>query len=110
MLGIRVEHMKQRLRDAMKEEEKGMEGLGKCWQVFVKLIQKIWDRGKIPQQISWMMVVLIPQVGGDYQDIGLLETFWKTIEILMDHRSQVIEFHDCLQGFLKGRGYGTATI
>ena len=39
-----------------------------------------------------------------------MEPFWKTIEILMDRRLQVTEFHDCLHGFLKGRGCGTATI
>ena len=56
-----------------------------------------------------MAVVLLLKGGGDYHGIGLLEPFWKTIEILMDWRLQNIEFHDCLHGFLKGRGTGTAT-
>ena len=56
------------------------------------------------------MVVLIPKGGGDYQGISLLEPSWMTIEILMGHRLQIIEFHDCLHGFLEGRGFRTATI
>jgi len=35
---------------------------------------------------------------------------WKSIEILMDRRLQVIDFHNCLHGFLKGRGTGTVTV
>jgi hypothetical protein len=57
-----------------------------------------------------MTVVLLPKGGGDYRGIGLLEPFWKVIEIIMDGRLEVINFHDCLHGFLKGRGTGTATV
>ena len=35
---------------------------------------------------------------------------WKVIEIIMDGRLETISFYDCLHGFLKGRGTGTATI
>ena len=96
--------------DVLEAEEKGLDGPGEKWAIFTKLIQTIWDRGEIPQQMAWMTVVLLPKGGGDYRGIGLLEPFWKTIEILMDRRLQVIDFHDCLHGFLKGRGTGTATV
>ena len=52
----------------------------------------------------------IPKGGGDYRGIGLIEPFWKVIECIMDDRLNVIEFHDCLHGFLAGKGTGTATI
>ena len=84
--------------------------MAKEWNVFIALIQTIWEKGEIPQQMSWMTVVLIPKGGGDYRGIGLLEPFWKTIEVIIDSRLQVITFHDCLHGFLKGRGTGTATM
>ena len=29
--------------------------------------------GEVPQQMLWIIVVLIPKDGGDYQGIGLLE-------------------------------------
>ena len=60
--------------------------------------------------MTWMIVVLLPKGGGDYRGIGLLEPFWKVVEVLMDKRLQVIDFHDCLHGFLAGRGTGTATV
>ena len=57
-----------------------------------------------------MTVVLLPKGGGNYRSIGLLEPFWKVIEVLMDQRLEVIKFHDCLHGFLKGRGTGMAAM
>ena len=40
----------------------------------------------------------------------MLEPVWKVVEVLMDKRFLAIEFHDCLHGFLAGRGTGTATM
>ena len=93
----------------IEEEEKGTENAGDVWRLFVRLIQIIWDKGEIPRQMLWMVVVLLPKGGGDFRGIGLLEPFWKVIEVLMDKRLAHIEFHDCLHGFLRGRGTGTAT-
>ena len=50
-----------------------------------------------------------PRRGGDFSGIGILEPFWKVMEVLMDKRLQNIKFHDCLHGFLAGLGTGTAT-
>jgi len=64
--GIRAEHMKEWLRDAVLEKEKeaedieGFAGKGGRWRIFVKLMQIIWEKGEIPQQMRWMTVVLIP--------------------------------------------------
>ena len=58
----------------------------------------------------WVIIVILPKGGGDYRGIGLLCPFWKAVEILMDKRFSVIEFHDCLHGFLAGRGTGTAIM
>ena len=81
------------------EEDKGEEKAGNIWQLFVRLIQAIWKTGTISCQVLWMVVVLLPKGGGYYQGISLLEPFWKVIEVL---------FHDCLHGFLGGRGTGMA--
>ena len=56
----------------------------------------------------WMVVVLLPKGGGDFHIIGLLEPFWKVTMVVMDERLAHIEFHDCLHGFLGGRGTGMA--
>ena len=63
---------------------------------FAKLIQIIWELGQIPQQMQWMIVVLLPKGGGNYYVIGLPKPFWKSVEVIMDKRLQSIESHDCL--------------
>ena len=110
---IRAENIKEWLRGMEDEEDpekEGHEGAGDRWRQFVRLIQSIWRTGSIPQQMMWIIVVLIPKGGGDYQGIGLLEPFWKVIEVIMDSRLAVIKFHDCLHGFVTKRGCGTASL
>ena len=65
----------------------------------------------IPTQMLWVVIVLIPKgTSGDFRGIGLLEPFWKTIECIIDDRLNVVDFNDCLHGFVKKRGCGTAGI
>jgi len=99
---IRAEHIKDWLSGIVDEEENGNEGAGDRWRAFLKLIQAIWEQGCIPQQMQWVIVVLLPKGGGDFCGIGLLEPFWKVIDVLINGRMELIEFHDCLHGFLKG--------
>ena len=40
----------------------------------------------------------------------MLEPFWKVIEMIMDTRLNVIKFHECLHGFVKKKGCGTAVL
>ena len=54
--------------------------------------------------MQWLIVVLLPKGGGDYYGIGLLDPFWKVVEVIMDKMIQVIEFYDSLYGFLLKRG------
>ena len=61
-------------------------------------------------QMSWMVIVLLPKGGGDFQGIGLLDPCWKVVEKLMVCRMAIIEFHPSLHGGLPKRGMGTATI
>ena len=92
------------------EEEHDKAGLGNKWCLFVERVQIVWAEGEIPQQMGWMMVVLLPKGGGDFRGIGLLKPFWKVIEVLMDQRLKAIDFHDCLHRSLKGRGMGTVGL
>jgi hypothetical protein len=59
-------------------------GEGENWCLLVSLIKAIWTQGKIPQQLTWVIVVLLPKGGGDYRGIGLLEPLWKVVECIMD--------------------------
>jgi hypothetical protein len=70
----------------------------------------MWDKGKIPPQLEWVITVLIPKGGSNYCGIGLLEPIWKVIERVMDHRLEAIALHNSLHGCLNGRGTGTAVI
>ena len=45
---IRAEHMKEWHCEMIREEEKGEEGKGVTWCIFVRLIQRIWHTGSIP--------------------------------------------------------------
>jgi hypothetical protein len=60
-----------------------------------QLVQAIWDEGRIPLQLGWVVTVLIPKGGGDYRG-NLLKPIWKVIKQAMDH--QVIALHDSLHG------------
>ena len=50
--------------------------------------------------MQWLIVILMSQGRGNYRGIGLLEPFWKVVEVIMDKRLQVIDFHDSLHGFI----------
>jgi hypothetical protein len=113
--GMRVKHVKKWLHDVQQEEDlEGQEavGAGDNWRLFVQLVQAAWAwaHDKIPCQLLWSIVVLIPKGGGDYRGIGLLEPIWKCIERVIDHRLNAIELHDCLHGCRDGHGTGTAII
>mmetsp|Transcript_21821 Transcript_21821/g.47506 ORF Transcript_21821/g.47506 Transcript_21821/m.47506 type:complete len:265 (+) Transcript_21821:1172-1966(+) len=107
---FKAEHIKQWLKDMEEGEKAEKEEMGDKWQAFVRPIQMVWKTGDIPRQMMWVVVVLLPKGGGNFRGIGLLEPFWKVLEIIMDRRLQVVTFRDCLHGFVKGRGYGTAGL
>ncbi len=74
------------------------------------MVQAAWTHGEIPHQLLWIIVVLIPKGGGDYRGIGLLETIWKVIERIIDHRLDAFNLHDSLHGCRNKCGTGTAII
>ncbi len=93
-----------------KEEEQSDLGLRHKWQVFVNLMQAVWEQGSIPLQMIWKIIILLPKGGSDYHGIGLLKPFWKVMEKIMVARLASTKFHDGLHGGLPGRGMGMATI
>jgi hypothetical protein len=85
-------------------------GAGEDWEVLVKLVQAVWDEGKVPTQLGWVITVLIPKGGGDYHGIGLLKPIWKVIKRVIGKRLKAIALHNSLHGCRNGRGTGTAVI
>ena len=63
--GIRAETIKGWLRGVEREEkeEEGNAGAGDAWRTFLKLIERLWETGCIPQQILLMAIVLLPKGG-----------------------------------------------
>ena len=112
--GIRAKHIKEWLRRAKKEEDPENEathiGAGKLWREFVEICTSVLATGNIPQQLCWVVMVLIPKGGGEYRGISLLEPIWKVMERVMDLRLEKIKLHDSLHGCLVGRGTGTGII
>jgi hypothetical protein len=109
--GLRAEHIKVWLRNVTrKEEEDGDIGLGDKWRLFVKLMKAIWERGCVPEQMRWEIIVLLPKGNNDYCGIGLLDPFWKVMEKNMVAQFASIKLHDFLHGGLLKRGTGTATF
>jgi hypothetical protein len=70
---IRAEHILEWLDGVELEESddyQGPDGPGDSWRLFVELIQVIWDTGRIPTQMLWVVIVLIPKGSGDIGVLG----------------------------------------
>ena len=81
------------------------------WNRVVDLIQTCFRERRVPTQMSWSTVVLLPKGNGNYRGIGLLEISWKVIESIINWRiASKVEFHNALHGFRARRGTGTACI
>ncbi len=111
---MRAEHLKEWLKGAKLEEdpEKGPNnvGAGKEWEALLQLVQVVWEEGRIPTQLGWVVTVIIPKGGGDYRGIGLLKPIWKVIERVIDKWLKAIALHESLHGCRNGRGTGTVVI
>jgi hypothetical protein len=103
---MRAEHLKEWLRGMKLEEDPEMGPsnveMGDRWRALAWLVQAIWEKGRIPLQLGWVVTVLIFKGNGDYWGIGLLEPLWKVIEQVMDHWLEVIVLHDSLHGCHNG--------
>jgi hypothetical protein len=111
---MRAEQAKEWLRGIHQEDNPerlgGGPGDGDHWCLFVQLVQAAWTHGKIPCQLLWIIVALIPKGGGEYHSIGLLEPIWKVIERIINHQLDAFNLHDSLHGCRNKHGTGTAII
>ena len=92
-----------------REKESSNTGAGDTWWLFCKPIYAGWETVSASQQLLWTIIVLLPKYGGNYLGIGLLNLFWKVVEVFMDNRLKTLDYHDCLHGFLAGCSTGIVT-
>ena len=77
----------------------------------MELVQSALREGKLAEEATWQVVVLITKGEKDYRGIGLVEVMWKVVAAILNLRlTASITFHDFLHGFRKGRGTGTTTL
>ena len=113
---MRAEDMKTWLKNMEREEKAERDGVagtelaGDTCCLSVRLIQHVWDTGKIPRQMLLTIVVLLPKGGCDYRGIGLLEVAWKVIEQFLDGRLKKTILHDALHGFRQKRDCGKGIV
>ena len=81
------------------------------WMCLVDLVNHRWRMGEIPQELGWMTLFLIPKGTTNTRGIGLLQTLWKLVGVLMDTSLHArLQIHDVLHGFRSGRGTGSAIM
>jgi hypothetical protein len=111
---MHAEDIKRLLRGITLEEDPDKVpnnvGEGEIWRLLVGLVQTIWTKGEILQQLTWVIVMLLLKGGGGYRGSGLLEPLWKVVERIMDQQLNVLLLHEALHGCRSGRGIGTAIL
>ena len=85
---------------------------GEQWWKVVGLVQWCIDTGEVPQSFKYGALVLIPKAEhGKYRGIALLESLYKLISGLINHRvTNSVQFHDSIHGFRTGRSCSTAIL
>jgi Reverse transcriptase (RNA-dependent DNA polymerase) len=103
---MRVDHFKEWYAAAVRENNPDRTR----WDALVELVQHCYSSGILPQEATWMTIVLLPKADGGVRGIGLVEALWKLLATLINARLSSIRLHDSLHGFRAGRGTGTAII
>jgi hypothetical protein len=102
---MRVDHFKEWYAAAIREEQPDCTR----WDALVTLVQHCYTTGNLPQEATWMSIVLLPKTDGGVRGIGLVEALWKLLAVVINVRLQSsITLHDSLHGFRAKRGTGTA--
>ena len=79
--------------------------------VSVRHLQHMWRTGKIPQELGWTVLFLIPKGTNYTRFIGLIDTLWKVLEVIIDTRLRSsLQMHDVLHRFRDRRGTRTAIM
>jgi exonuclease III len=101
--GLRVDEIKKWMMERTTQPDP--------WDKFCLLVKHCFETGELPQSACFSTLVLIPKSDGGVRGIGLLESVWKVMSMIIKERmSRTIQFDDMLHGFRPGRGTGTAIL
>ena len=67
--GMKVEGLKGWLREASRETDP----VTHWWRLLVRIIQKTFEDGAVPEEVEWATMVFLPKGRGEYRGIGLVE-------------------------------------
>ena len=105
--GIRSEDLKGWWKEAVQEKNP----VRIWWQLLVSPIQRMFEYGVVPEEVTWVTMILIPKWRGDHRGIGLVELVWKVCRAVVTFRlKRSMSLHDMLHGFRAGRSTGTANL
>ncbi len=64
-MGLQAKQINVWLQDVVQEnKEQLIVRHGDKWRIFAKLMQTVWERGCMPGQMTWEIIVLLPKGGG----------------------------------------------
>ena len=77
----------------------------------VRIIQKTFKDGAVPEEVAWATMVFLPKGRREYREIGLVEVVWKVCATVVNFRlKKSVTLQNALHGFRAGRGTVTATL
>lgn len=68
------------------------------WLKVLELIQAVFGQGELPTKLFWLTIVLLPNGGGDFHGIQLVEVIWEEVIaiIINNWLASSVEYHDLL--------------
>ena len=108
---LRAEHFKQWLREVYLDKVTSNPTRPEQWKNTLYITQLVWQYGETLREIVWTILVLTPKGNTDTRGIGLLESLWKVVEVIIDTCLRAsVRLQNVLHGLRAGRGTGTNTL
>ena len=100
---MRAEDINEWLREVSTEKNP----VRRWWQQLVRLIQRTFEDGGVPEGVTLETMVFLLKGRGDYWEIGIVEVAWKVFAAVLNIRlKRSVILYDALHGFRVGRVWG----
>ena len=79
--------------------------------MLVRIIQRVFEDGVLPEEVAWETMVFLLKGKGEYWGIGLVKVVWKVCVTVVNCQIKgSMNLHHALDGFKARRGTRTATL